>query len=345
MSSKDKKQSKEKKAEKEKEEKETKKEKKEPAKEEEEAEAESSEEEGVKVSRVGPLEVYLKKKWLPMYCILVGGSFYYYKSAADNDYKGNITLKEVTIQSPANDVDDKKKGVAFSLLKGDEVVLTASCSRPTDLTDWTNAIKQNLTLEPAEPPASGKKKAGMLVRVKKATASATATSALGKKVMKAILNEETTALLAALKHIVKAESNSQKKADDMEKNIIKLAVKALLLVENKTLQADDFLAVDKPLREAFELMVKVFNGRKRVKPEKIEEALKKVEGLLKKAEEVFTQILAPHLTPKNMLLIAQCFGCIADVKFLTTVFKHDDLEEDLDKLIDAMEYYTQFHYH
>jgi len=163
--------------------------------------------------------------------------------------------------------------------------------------------------------------------------------------MKAILNEETTALLTNLKKIVKAESNSQKKADDLEKHIIKLAVKSLLLVENKKLQADDFLAVDKPLRDSFELMVKVFNGRKRVKAEKIEEALKKVEVHLKKAEEVFTQILAPHLTPKNMLLIAQCFGCIADVNFLMTVFRNDDLEEDLDKLIDAMEYYTQFHYH
>ena len=163
--------------------------------------------------------------------------------------------------------------------------------------------------------------------------------------MKAIVNEETTTLLNALKRIVKSESASAKKADDLEKNIIKIAVKSFLLVENKQLQADDFLVADKPLREAFELMVKVFNGRKRVKPEKIEEALKKVESLLKKAEEVITNLLAPHLTPKNMLRISQAFGCIADVKFLMTVFNNDELEEDLDKLIDAMEYYTQFHYH
>jgi len=46
-----------------------------------------------------------------------------------------------------------------------------------------------------------------------------------------------------------------------------------------------------------------------------------------------------------MLRISQAFGSIADVKFLITVFDNDELEEDLDKLIDAMEYYTQFHYH
>jgi len=315
---------------------------------EEEAEVESSEEEedeGVKVTRVGSIEVQGKKKWTAMYCVLIGGSFYWYKNAADSEPKGKVTLKEVEVVSPVPDVDDKKKST-FALMKGKEALLIANCGNAYDLGEWVKAIKGNLTLESAPPPSSsGKKRAGVVERFKKKSASATATSALGKKVMKAILNEETTALLNALKRIVKTQSNSQKKADDLEKNIIKIAVKALLLVENKKLQADDFLVADKPLREAFELLVKVFNGRKRVKPEKIEEALKKVESLLKQAEAVITNLLAPHLTPKNMLLIAQAFGVIADKDFLTDAFRRDELEEDLDKLVDAMEYYTQFHYH
>jgi len=163
--------------------------------------------------------------------------------------------------------------------------------------------------------------------------------------MKAIVNEETTTLLNALKRIVKAESGSAKKADDLEKNVIKIAVKSFLLIEDGTLTADDFLVADKPLREAFELMVKVFHGRGKVKEEKIKEALGKVEELLKKAEEVITNLLAPHLTSKNMLKISSAFGCIADANFLVMVFLSPQLEPDLDKLIDAMEYYTQFHYH
>jgi len=122
-------------------------------------------------------------------------------------------------------------------------------------------------------------------------------------------------------------------------------VKSFLLIENKVLTADDFLVADKPLRDAFELMVKVFNGRGRVRDDKVTEALSKVEGMLKKAEEVITNLLAPHLTSKNMLRISAAFGCIANEKFLNTVFRDDSLESDLDKLIDAMEYYTQFHYH
>jgi len=231
------------------------------------------------------------------------------------------------------------------MVKGDEALFVGACPNDKELEQWLSCIKANVSLEAAEPPtASVKKKDGVLARVKRKTASATATSALGKKVMKTIVNDETKSLLEALKRIVKSESGSQKKADDLENNIIRIAVKSFLLVENKKLQADDFLVADKPLREAFELMVKVFNGRKRVKPEKIQEALGKVEALLKKAEEVITNLLAPNLTSKNMLKISQAFGCIADVKFLVTVFKNEELEPDLDKLIDAMEYYTQFHY-
>jgi len=223
-----------------------------------------------------------------------------------------------------------------------------SCSGDPELKAWKIAIEEGLQKEKSEPPtvvAQKGKKQGVMNRVKKRAASKTATSVLGKKVMKAIVNEETTTLLNALKRIVKSESGNAKKADDLEKNIIKIAVKSFLLIENKVLTADDFLVADKPLREAFELMVKVFNGRGRVKEEKIKEALAKVEELLKKAEEVITNLLAPHLTSKNMLRISSAFGCIANVTFLTTVFQNDQLEEDLDKLIDAMEYYTQFHYH
>jgi len=309
----------------------------------------SSEEEGTaKVSRVGYIEMRIKKKeWKAMYCVVIGGSFYYYKSSTDAEPKGSIDLAGHQIVSPVEFKGEKKK-CTFAIQKDANQYFVGSCSGDPELKAWKIAIEEGLQKEKSEPPtvvAQKGKKQGVMNRVKKRAASKTATSVLGKKVMKAIVNEETTTLLNALKRIVKSESGNAKKADDLEKNIIKIAVKSFLLIENKVLTADDFLVADKPLREAFELMVKVFNGRGRVKEEKIKEALAKVEELLKKAEEVITNLLAPHLTSKNMLRISSAFGCIANVTFLTTVFQNDQLEEDLDKLIDAMEYYTQFHYH
>jgi len=311
-----------------------------------EGESSDDDEGSVKVTRVGYVEMKVKKKeWKAVYCVVIGGSFYYYKNSTDSEPKGSVELNGHSIVSP---VKVSKKKHTFSIQKDDNQMFVGACSGEGELKGWKTAIEEALTREKSDPPttvAQKAKKQGVMKRAKKVAASKTATSVLGKKVMKAIVNEETTALLNALKHIVKAESGSSKKADELEKNILKIAVKSFLLIEDKILTADDFLIADKPLREAFELMVKVFNGRGRVREDKIKEALVKVETLLKKAEEVITNLLAPHLTAKNMLRISSAFGCIASVEFLMTVFKNDMLEEDLDKLIDAMEYYTQFHYH
>lgn len=54
--------------------------------------------------------------------------------------------------------------------------------------------------------------------------------------MKKIVNEETTTLINALKALVTVESGSSKKADEMEANIVKIAVKAYILVDNKFLK-------------------------------------------------------------------------------------------------------------
>jgi hypothetical protein len=163
--------------------------------------------------------------------------------------------------------------------------------------------------------------------------------------MKSIVNEETTTLLNALKALVQAESGSSKKAEELEANIIKIAVKAFLLVENKDLKGSDFLKADAPLRTAFNLLVKVFNGRRRAKRERVIEALEKVEKELKEAERIIVELLSPHIQTKNMMRLTSVFSTVGNLKFLETIFYDDSIEDELEKLIDAMDYYTQFHYH
>jgi len=91
-------------------------------------------------------------------------------------------------------------------------------------------------------------------------------------------------------------------------------------------------------------LVKVFNGRQKARKERVIEALQRVEVDLKKAETVITQLLAPHLGGKNMIRLTSIFQTVANVKFLETVFYNESVEQELEKLIDAMDYYTQFHY-
>jgi len=189
-----------------------------------------------------------------------------------------------------------------------------------------------------------KRKEGFVDRAKNRVVTKTATSPLGKKVMKAIVNEETTSLLTALKNIVRADSNNPKRAEELEKNIIKIAVKSYLLIEKGTLDPDEFLKADKPLRSAFELLCRCFNGRHRVQSNVLYDALVRIETSLREAEEILTNLLSPHLRTKNLFLINSSFGVLADAKFLSRVFSDEKYDEELEKLVDAMEYYTQFHY-
>jgi len=221
--------------------------------------------------------------------------------------------------------------------------ITSQSNRDT----WVRFLTEAREKEPkpfVERTVTLSKKPSLVDRTKNKVVSKTATSAVGKKVMKAFVNEETTGLLTALKAIIKKEYDVRK-ADDLEKNIIKIAVKSYLLIEKGKLDGDEFLRIDKPLRNAFDQLSRCYTDRYKISHENFVEELKAVERLLKEAEETLTNLLAPFLTPKNLFRISSVFGTISDYQFLETVFADQVLEEELDKLINAMEYYIQFHYH
>jgi len=288
-----------------------------------------------------------KGDWKVSYVVLVGGSLFYYKLITDPTPKGHFDLKGMTVGTDTKPGDKKK--FAFELKDKDGKTQFCGQVGTTDVkNEWVNALKTGVTQDACEAPnkegAAKKKKQGVMLSVQKSASSSVADSGVGKAIMKKIVNEETTTLINALKALVTVESGSSKKADEMEANIIKIAVKAYILVDNKLLKGEQFLVADKPLRDAFNLLVKVFNGRQRAKKERVIEALVKVEGHLKQAEKVITELLGPHLGGKNMMKLASIFQTVANIKFLETVFYNESVADELEKLIDAMDYYTQFHY-
>jgi len=281
-----------------------------------------------------------------VYCALVGSTLYYYKNISDPEPKGSVELKGCTF---SDSVKGEKKKNHFGLVKDGKEVFVGAVGSESELEGWKKDFTESFTKGAAAAIASEgavkKKKTNMTMKLKKGAAAKTANTAVGKRVMKSIVNEETTTLLNALKALVQAESGSAKKAEELEANILKIAVKAFLLVENKDLKGSDFLRADAPLRTAFNLLVKVFNGRKRAKREKVIEALEKVEKELQEAQKIIVELLSPHITSKNMMRLTSIFGIVGNLKFLETIFYDDSIEDELEKLIDAMDYYTQFHYH
>jgi len=300
-------------------------------------------------TKQGYVEMKKGGDWTAVFCILVEGTLFFYKSSTDPDPKGSFDLKDHSMTFTVEPAESKaKKKNTFQITKEkNKTAFEGALSSADDLNGWKVALEAAKSKAPGTAPdrsgmKAGKASAGM--KVKKGVASKTANSAVGKKVMKAIVNDETTTLINALKALVTVESGSQKKADEMEKNIIKIAVKAYILVDNKDLKGEQFLVADKPLRDAFNLLVKVFNGRGRAKKERVIEALQRVEADLKKAEKVITDLLQPYISAKNMFRLSTIFSTVANLKFLETVFYNDTVESELEKLVDAMDYYTQFHY-
>jgi len=304
-------------------------------------------EETITTTYAGHLEMKVGKGgWKVGYAVLIGGSLYFYKNMGE-PAKGHVDLKGLTVVGEAK-ASDKKK-FAFQLdQEGAKSEWAGQTKTKEDRDIWVNHLNAAVKLEPCEEPSkegiAKRKKQTLGVAMKKKALSGAADSSVGKAIMKKIVNEETTTLINALKALVSVESGTEKKAIEMEKNIIKIAVKAYILVDNKDIKGEQFLVADKPLRDAFNLLVKVFNGRQRAKKEKVIEALQRVEADLKKAEKVITELLAPHLSGKNMMRLASIFSTVANVKFLETVFYNESVEDELEKLIDAMDYYTQFHY-
>jgi len=302
-------------------------------------------EENVTTAHSGYVEMKIKGSWKNGYAVLVGGSVWYYKNKGENA-KGHVDIKGMTVNPDAKGSDKKK--FAFQVEKDGKPEWSGQTNTKEERETWVNHLTNAIKLEPCEEPSKDgiakRKKQGIGMGMKKGIISGVADSGVGKAIMKKIVNDETTTLINALKALVSVESGTEKKAIEMEKNIIKIAVKAYILVDEKILKGEQFLVADKPLRDAFNLLVKVFNGRQRAKKERVIEALQKVETDLKKAEKVITELLAPHLGAKNMMRLASIFATVANVKFLETVFYNESVEDELEKLIDAMDYYTQFHY-
>jgi len=304
-----------------------------------------------KISRVGYIEMKKKqskskkgKMFKPVHCIVIGGSFYWYKSPKDVEPIAGCDLGSTEIVNDVRDNDRDCFAVRDS--DGNDLFLGYLTSE-TSRGKWVDDLNEAKALDPKPFPVREKtktKKQNIVNRTKNKVVSGTATSVLGKKVMRAIINEETTSLLTALKNIVKKESRDDKKGERLEKNIIKISVKAFLIIEKGKIQPEDFLKMDTSLRSAFELLSKCYAQKKRVNRETLVEGLQRVESYLKESEEILTNLLAPYLTPKNLFRISSAFGCIADAVFLEKAFNDESLEEELEKLIDAMDYYTQFHY-
>eukprot|EP01095_Lingulamoeba_sp_RSL-Kostka_P012985 TRINITY_DN5256_c1_g1_i1.p1 TRINITY_DN5256_c1_g1~~TRINITY_DN5256_c1_g1_i1.p1 ORF type:complete len:472 (+),score=132.71 TRINITY_DN5256_c1_g1_i1:159-1574(+) len=294
------------------------------------------------ITKEGYLELKKKGKKSTKFIwfILTGSTLYTYGGQESTQLKKKYEIKDCTIE------ESNSRPFAFVIKKGKKDFLTLIGTSKNDQRNWISSIEGNLTKLPGPQPQRDKKakKGGSKAfKAKKKVVTKFATSKGGKKLIKTAVNQETRDLLNALKAMI-AKNVSSQKAHEIEQNILNTFTKAYVLDQHKQINIKEFLVADEPLRECFELLVKLRDYRDRIKPEIIEEKLIIVHDKLVIVEEILVNIFIDHLSSKSIQKIHSVFSLLSDPEFLSTAWHDDTIEEERDILCDAMNKYTQFHF-
>jgi hypothetical protein len=171
-----------------------------------------------------------------------------------------------------------------------------------------------------------------------------AATVVGVPVMKRLFGENIR-LLETVRQIVAKHTNKET-AKRVYNLLMKLIIKVNFQFEKKNLTLDSLIDVDRPLRQALELLTKYYNTRIRRynRTHTDTECFVKVEQLIREAKERMCAKLQPYLTPKNIENLRFLSDTLSNAKFLESVYTDPDLPEELDEIDDVITSYTQFHF-
>jgi len=146
-------------------------------------------------------------------------------------------VKSAAVES----TDEHKKKLAIKITFGAEENLVAFDTE-AERGEWLTARKANIDKEIGKgDKAKSKKTQSAAMRMKKAAGSSVATSSAGKSLIKEFLGKDGIRLISLIKQVITIHEG-KKKALEVEDNIIRVAVKVILLWQNKDITIKDISA-------------------------------------------------------------------------------------------------------
>eukprot|EP01103_Thecamoeba_quadrilineata_P000752 TRINITY_DN10663_c0_g1_i1.p1 TRINITY_DN10663_c0_g1~~TRINITY_DN10663_c0_g1_i1.p1 ORF type:complete len:214 (+),score=42.38 TRINITY_DN10663_c0_g1_i1:213-854(+) len=199
-------------------------------------------------------------------------------------------------------------------------------------------------------PAEGRRKRGasFMSRVKRTLAYNISNTSFGKNAVFNLLPYESQNLVRALSSIIAKDPESKITPNQLESNIIKFMVQAGVEKDAGNIRFRDFYRADPTLRESFDTLCKIYkfygNFNSTAKRD-LTPYFKKVQELNLQTIRIIQDLLGPFVNEKDLSVIEDIYKEIGTAEFLQRIWNNPDLEEEMFELYNAMQSYTQFHYH
>jgi len=269
------------------------------------------------IDKEGAMQVHnaKNKKWKVKWGVLSGGGLYTKNKQKDPELSDPIVIKGATLEAS----EDKKKFIIKISLGGkDQLICFDSDS---ERSEWLTALKTNLDKDVGKGDATKSKKTqSVAMRLKKGAASSVATSSAGKGLIKEFLGKDGISLLDLIKQVV-TNYEGKKKATEIEDNIIRVAVKVILLWQNKDITNANIASTVPKVKAVWSDIIDFCEMSFAYDPPKIKAS---GEDLI----VCFTNLLKDYVTDNTLTRLKATITYITTQALLDSVFASSSPEQD-----------------
>jgi hypothetical protein len=269
-----------------------------------------------KPDKEGELEVYTKDKFKAKFVTLSGGSLLLSKKKGADEFDTAVALKGGAVKEGGT-VEDKKKKALFTVTSGGTDHIFAA-KDDKEVKSWVEAIKGNLTKEEVAVTLAKKKQSAMM-SIKKNVSGKAATSGAGKGLIKDELGKNGVRVIDIMKEII-TMYEGKKKATEIEDNIIRFAVKIILLWKNKDLSTQELMKTLPYLRAVWSNLIDFCEMSFAYEPA----------VLAKNSNELvdcFVKLIQQHVTDKTIEMVRETLTYLSNEKLMDILFKDPKGEE------------------
>jgi len=236
-----------------------------------------------------------------------------------------VALKGSTVKD-GGEVDDKKaKNMITLTCDGTEYVIQADSDK--DAKAWLEAIKANSTKD-AVAVTLAKKKQSAMMSIKKNVSGSLATSGAGKSLIKEELGKNGVRVIDIMKAIITIYEG-KKKATEVEDNIIRFAVKIILLWKNKDVTTQELMKTLPYLRAVWSNLIDFCEMSFAYEAA----ALQKNSNEL---IECFVKIVQQHVQDKTIEMVKETQAYVTQEKLMDLLFKDpqgEDYKKEMEHIV------------